>query len=67
MMNIGFRPTVGGIVRKIEVNIFDFNEDIYDQNITVSLKKKLRDEKKFNGLDELKLQLGKDAKEAMGI
>jgi len=67
MMNIGFRPTVGGIVRKIEVNIFDFNEDIYDQNITVSLKTKLRDERKFNGLDELKLQLGNDAMEAMGI
>jgi riboflavin kinase / FMN adenylyltransferase len=67
MMNIGFRPTVGGIIRKIEVNIFDFNEDIYDQNITVFLKTKLRDEKKFNGLDELKIQLGNDAKEAMGI
>ena len=67
MMNIGFRPTVGGIIRKIEVNIFDFNEDIYDQNITVFLKTKLRDERKFNGLDELKIQLGNDAKEAMGI
>jgi len=67
MMNIGFRPTVGGIIRKIEVNIFDFNEDIYDQNITVFLKTKLRDERKFNGLEELKIQLGKDAKEAMGI
>lgn len=67
MMNIGFRPTVGGIVRKIEVNIFDFNEDIYEQNITVFLKTKLRDERKFNGLDELKIQLGNDAKEAMGI
>jgi len=67
MMNIGFRPTVGGIVRKIEVNIFDFNEDIYDQNITVFLKTKLRDERKFNGLDELKIQLGNDAMEAMGI
>lgn len=67
MMNIGFRPTVGGIIRKIEVNIFDFNEDIYDQNITVFLKTKLRDEREFNGLEELKIQLGKDAKEAMGI
>ena len=37
MMNIGFRPTVGGIVRKIEVNIFDFNEDIYDKTICVEL------------------------------
>ena len=61
MMNIGFRPTVGGIIRKIEVNIFEFNKEIYDQNITVFLKSKLRDEKKFSGLEELKIQLGKDA------
>ena len=67
MMNIGVRPTVGGVLKKIEVNIFDFNEDIYDQKITVFLKSKLRDEKKFNGLEELKIQLGNDAKEAMGI
>jgi riboflavin kinase/FMN adenylyltransferase len=67
MMNIGFRPTVGGIVRKIEVNIFDFNEDIYDQNITVFLKTKLRDERKFNGLEELKIQLGNDALAAKAI
>jgi riboflavin kinase/FMN adenylyltransferase len=67
MMNIGFRPTVGGIVRKIEVNIFDFNEDIYDQNITVFLKTKLRDEMKFNGLEELKIQLGNDALAAKAI
>lgn len=67
MMNIGFRPTVSGVVKKIEVNIFDFNEDIYNQNITVFLKSKLREEKKFNGLEELKFQLGNDAKEAMGI
>ena len=67
MMNIGFRPTVGGIVRKIEVNIFDFNEDIYDQNMTVFLKSKLRDEKKFNSLEALKTQLANDALAAKGI
>jgi riboflavin kinase/FMN adenylyltransferase len=67
MMNIGFRPTVGGIIRKIEVNIFDFNEDIYDQVITVFLKSKLREEKKFIGLDELKIQLGKDALAAKAL
>ena len=67
MMNIGLRPTVGGVVRKIEVNIFDFKEDIYGQNITVFLKSKLREEKKFNGLEELKNQLEKDALAAMTI
>lgn len=61
MMNIGTRPTVvqnGG--RTIEVNIFDFNEDIYDDIVTVQFLSKWRDEKKFNGIEELKLQLKDD-------
>lgn len=58
MMNIGTRPTVvsnGG--RTIEVNIFDFEETIYDETVTVQFLSKWRDEQKFNGLDELKNQL----------
>jgi riboflavin kinase/FMN adenylyltransferase len=58
MMNIGMRPTVssnGG--RTIEVNIFDFDETIYDETVTVQFLSKWRDEQKFNGLDELKNQL----------
>ncbi len=61
MMNIGTRPTVvsnGG--RTIEVNIFDFNETIYDETVTVQFLSKWRDEQKFNGLDELKNQLKLD-------
>ncbi len=65
MMNIGFRPTVGGTTnRVIEVNIFDFDEDIYGEELTVSVKKKLRDEVKFNGLEELKKQLAKDKEDS---
>ncbi|MBK9958295.1 MAG: bifunctional riboflavin kinase/FAD synthetase [Chitinophagaceae bacterium] len=60
MMNIGTRPTVGGTKRVIEVNIFDFDEEIYGKPITISLKKWLRSEKTFKGLDELKAQLAKD-------
>ncbi len=60
MMNIGFRPTVDGSTRMIEVNIFDFEEDIYGQTLRVHLKKYIRGEQKFNGLDALKEQLGKD-------
>jgi len=67
MMNIGFRPTVGGVFRKIEVNIFDFTEDIYDQRLTVFLKSKLREEKKFNSLEALKIQLGNDSLAAKAI
>jgi riboflavin kinase/FMN adenylyltransferase len=58
MMNIGIRPTVvsnGG--RTIEVNIFDFEETIYDETVTVQFLSKWRDEQTFNGLEELKKQL----------
>lgn len=60
MMNIGVRPTVDGKKRAIEVNIFDFDEDIYGQNLKVTIRKRLREEVKFAGLDELKAQLAKD-------
>jgi riboflavin kinase/FMN adenylyltransferase len=65
MMNIGVRPTVDGTTKTIEVNIFDFNEDIYGQTITVTLKKHLRSEQKFNGLDALKAQLAQDKLNAL--
>jgi riboflavin kinase/FMN adenylyltransferase len=55
MMNIGVRPTVDGKKRVIEVNIFDFNEDIYGQNLKITIKKKLREEVKFSGLDDLEV------------
>lgn len=58
MLNIGIRPTVScsGIVR-IEVNIFDFHEDIYGQDIRISLIGRIRGERKFNDTNELKQQL----------
>lgn len=65
MMNIGLRPTINGTQRVIEVNIFDFDEDIYGKKIRVYLYKYLRSEIKFNGLDALKAQLAKDKEEAM--
>ena len=60
MLNIGNNPTVEGKGRSIEVNIFDFAEDIYNQSITLYFVDKLREEEKFNGLDALKTQLEKD-------
>lgn len=61
MMNIGVKPTVNNQnKRSIEVHIFDFNEDIYDKELKVVFKKKLRDEIKFSGLEELKKQLEAD-------
>ncbi len=60
MMSIGFRPTVNGKLRVTEVNIFDFDEEIYGETLRVYVKKYLRSEVKFNGLEELTQQLHKD-------
>jgi riboflavin kinase/FMN adenylyltransferase len=60
MMNIGLRPTVDGKKRVIEVNIFDFDADIYSQLLQIHVHHYLRGEVKFNGLDSLKEQLQKD-------
>jgi len=65
MMSIGFRPTVNGKKRVVEVNIFDFEKDIYGQVIRVYVAKYLRSEVKFNGLDALTEQLHKDKEESL--
>lgn len=65
MLNIGFRPTVEGNSKTIEVNIFDFNKDIYGEEISITLVKRLRDEKKFKNLEALKKQITSDKKEAL--
>ena len=60
MMNIGTRPTVDGTTQTVEINFFDFSQDLYDQKITVSLLHRMRSEQKFESLDALKIQLSKD-------
>jgi riboflavin kinase / FMN adenylyltransferase len=60
MMNIGTRPTVDGLNLMIEVNIFDFDEEIYGRHLKVWLRHYLRSEVKFSGIDALKEQLHKD-------
>ena len=60
MLNIGNRPTVNGMDQAIEVNLFDFSENLYDKSLTVYFKSFLRSEKKFANLNELKNQLEKD-------
>jgi riboflavin kinase / FMN adenylyltransferase len=67
MMNIGFRPTVDGTKRTIEVNIFHFNRDIYGKMLKVYVRKFLRPEIKFSGLDELRAQLAEDKTESMKV
>ena len=65
MMNIGIRPTVDGTKKVVEVNIFNFDNDIYGKNLTVFVLHKLRDEIKFAGLEALKIQLAKDKEESL--
>ena len=67
MMNIGFRPTVDGKKRLIEVNIFNFNRDIYGKKLQIHVHAFLRNEIKFNGLDALIAQLENDAINAKAI
>jgi riboflavin kinase/FMN adenylyltransferase len=58
--NIGYNPTVNGRTLSIETNIIDFDEDIYGEIIKIEFLDRIRDEKKFNSIDELKSQLRKD-------
>ena len=61
MCNVGYRPTVGmGNARTIETNIFDFDEDIYGLDLEVTFISRIREEVKFDSLDELRVQLEKD-------
>ena len=59
--NIGKRPTVDGVDERLEVHLFDFAQQIYGQHIAVRFRARLRDEMRFDGLDELKAQIARDA------
>ena len=68
MMNIGYRPTFGDEHEEtLEVNIFDFNKEIYGKAIQIRFIDRIRDEKKFNGVEELIEQLHSDKKVAEEI
>lgn len=70
MANIGHRPTIGDRTKDqpiIEVNLFDFDGDLYGKQIRVSFIDRIRDEEKFDSLDELKAQLEQDKKAVMKL
>ena len=60
MMNIGIRPTLTDGLFMIEVNLFDFDEEVYGSELRVHVRRFMRPEKKFDGLDALKEQIAKD-------
>ena len=63
--NIGVKPTVAGTPEpSLEVHIFDFSDDVYGKRLSIEFCQKIREEQKFNGLDELKSAIGNDMKVA---
>jgi riboflavin kinase/FMN adenylyltransferase len=67
MAYIGQRPTINGMTRNIEVNIFDFNREIYGQTIKMNFLKFLRHDVKFTGLEALTQQLHQDKKDTLAF
>ncbi len=67
MMNIGVRPTFDGITKTLEVNIFEFDQSIYGKTVQIRFFGSIRDEKKFDGMDELKEQLERDKERAKEV
>lgn len=60
VMNVGVRPTVGGLSLRVEVHVLDFTGDLYGKKLRVALVERLRDEQKFDGIDALKAQIARD-------
>jgi riboflavin kinase/FMN adenylyltransferase len=67
MAYIGQRPTINGMTRNIEVNIFDFNREIYGQTIKMNFLKFLRHDVKFTGLEALTQQLHQDKADTLAF
>lgn len=65
--NLGYNPTFGDTALSLEVHILDFSEDIYDKSLTVRFIDRLRDEKKFSGVEELMQQIALDVEHARRI
>ncbi|MEB0261189.1 MULTISPECIES: bifunctional riboflavin kinase/FAD synthetase [unclassified Mucilaginibacter] len=67
MAYIGHRPTINGMTRNIEVNIFDFKDEIYNQQIRMEFLHFVRADIKFESLDQLVVQLGKDKQDVQSL
>ncbi|MDF1517710.1 MAG: bifunctional riboflavin kinase/FAD synthetase, partial [Lutibacter sp.] len=67
MMNIGYNPTVKGKTQTIEIHFFNFNKDLYGKNIQIDVLKFLREEQKFDSVEDLKNQLKIDKQKSLEI
>jgi riboflavin kinase/FMN adenylyltransferase len=61
VMNLGVRPTVDGTKRRVEVHLLDFDGDLYGAQVRVEIVARLREERRFAGVDELRAQIARDA------
>jgi riboflavin kinase/FMN adenylyltransferase len=66
-VNIGRRPTVDGLNQTVEVHLFDWSGDLYDQTLSISLEGFLRPEQKFDSLDALRHQIQQDCQAAKAM
>ena len=62
--NVGVKPTIGEYTKNVETHIFDFNKELYGKSITVEFIKKMRDEVKFDSVEDLSEQIVRDCREA---
>ena len=67
VMNIGTRPTVDGQERSIEAHIIGLDKDLYNRRIQINMQSFIRKERKFDGLDSLKIQIQEDLNEALQL
>lgn len=67
MMYVGTRPTLNLTEKTIEINLFDFDGDCYDEQVDVCVGQKIRDEQKFASIDDLIFQLKKDKNEILQL
>ena len=74
MMNIGFNPTISEInqstdqrKKSVEVHFFDFDEDLYERKLQINILERLRDEQKFDSVEDLKEQLAKDKQKSLAL
>ena len=67
MVNLGTQPTFGGRQFQIEVHIFDFDRDIYGDEVTIAFVNRIRAEKRFNSIEALQRQLHEDKVQVLQI
>ncbi len=65
--NIGRRPTFNGGHRTIEVYIIDFSGDLYGRELRIDIVERLREERRFSNIEDLKKQMARDVKEALAV